>query len=190
MKGGMQRLEVGRVSRAESYFYVDVLRKSADITVGYSIQWTTLGSLAMIWVAVYFCIYKGVESAGIVVYLTVPLPVLILFILVLRGITLDDAIVGLRAFITPDFSVLWDVTIWQTAVSQIFFSISAAMGIMTSYASHNPKTQNVVQVRLCSRFAHFFAHCFAHVLLTGRQLVLLDDRRRCGLLRARLHGRL
>ena len=119
---GMHRLEIGRASPAESYFYGTVLGKSADITVGYSIQVSTLFSLALIWVGVYFCIFKGVESAGLVVYLTVPLPVVILFILVLRGVTLDDAAIGLRAFITPDFTVLWDPTIWQTAVSQIFFS--------------------------------------------------------------------
>lgn len=143
-RSGMRRLEVGKVSPAETYFYDVVLRKSADITTGYSVQLSTLFSLALIWVCVYFCIFKGVESAGLVVYLTVPLPVLILFILVFRGITLDDAAIGLRAFITPNFDVLWDPTIWQTAVSQIFFSISAAMGIMTSYASHNPKNQDVV----------------------------------------------
>lgn len=153
---GMHRLDIGRTSPAESYFYDTVLRKSADITVGYSIQFTTLFALALIWVGVYFCIYKGVESAGLVVYLTVPLPVLILFILVLRGITLDDAIIGLRAFITPDFSVLWDPTIWQTAVSQIFFSISAAMGIMTSYASHNPKHQDVVSDAIIICLANSF----------------------------------
>ena len=79
------------------------------------------------------------------VWLTVPIPVLILFILVIRGVTLPGAGVGLTMMWTPDFGRLTDPDIWQTAVSQIFFSISAAMGIMPSYASYNPKTQDVVQ---------------------------------------------
>ena len=160
---GMRRMDIGRTSPAESYFYDTVLQKSADITVGYSIQFGTLFSLALIWIGVYFCIFKGVESAGLVVYLTVPLPVLILFILVARGVTLDDAIIGLRAFITPDFSVLWDPAIWQTAVSQIFFSISAAMGIMTSYASHNPKHQDVVMDAVIICLANSFFSMVAGV---------------------------
>ena len=50
-----------------------------------------LFSLALVWLAIYCCIYKGVESAGCVVYLTVPLPVLILFILTLSLGSIQEA---------------------------------------------------------------------------------------------------
>lgn len=52
------------------------------------------------------------KSAGVVVYMTVPLPVAILFVLVIRGVTLNGAGTGIAMMLTPDLTVLGDPDIW------------------------------------------------------------------------------
>lgn len=66
------------------------------------------------------------------------LPVLILFVFLIRGCTLEGSSDGIKAYIGEwDMSVLRDQgDSWSEAVSQIFFSLSVTFGIMTAYGSH------------------------------------------------------
>ena len=74
---------------AESYFNNEMLHKSSSITHLGNVQGDILLALAVVWVAVYFCIARGVWSTEKVVWLTVPLPCVLMGVLLLRGITLD-----------------------------------------------------------------------------------------------------
>jgi SNF family Na+-dependent transporter len=74
---------------AESYFNKEVLHKSSRITRLGNVQGDILLALVVVWVAVYFCIARGVGSTEKVVWLTVPLPCVLMFVLLLRCITLD-----------------------------------------------------------------------------------------------------
>lgn len=74
---------------AETYFDTEVLRKSNSITNLGDVQGDILLSLAAVWVGVYFCIARGIWSTERVVWLTVPLPCLLMLVLLLRGATLD-----------------------------------------------------------------------------------------------------
>ena len=74
---------------AESYFNNEMLNKSSGITHLGNVQGDILLSLVVVWVAVYFCIARGVWSTEKVVWLTVPLPCLFMCMLLLRGITLE-----------------------------------------------------------------------------------------------------
>jgi len=60
---------------------------------------------------------------------TVPLPMLLLVILLIRGLTLPVAMDGIRFYLTPDFSRLTDIRIWLCAYGQIFFSLSSYGGL-------------------------------------------------------------
>jgi len=58
------------------------------------------------------CVRKGVKSVGKVVAITMPLPIILLIALFIRGITLPGAIEGIWYYINPDFTVLFDTEIW------------------------------------------------------------------------------
>ena len=51
------------------------------------------------WVIVYFCMWKGVNSSSYVVWVTVPLPVLFIFFMVVNNLTLPGASDGVRMYI-------------------------------------------------------------------------------------------
>ncbi len=74
---------------------------------------------------------------------TVPLPIILLIVLLIRAFTLDGAMTGIAAYLTPNFNALFDSEVWIAAFSQIFFSLSIALGIMIAYSSYNRKDSDI-----------------------------------------------
>ena len=69
------------------------------------------------------------KSSSIVVWITVPLPVVLIVVLLIRGVTLDGAGRGIDVYLTgEDGSSMSDKLsnseIWTDAIGQIFFSLS------------------------------------------------------------------
>ena len=100
-----------------------------------SIRWNIVLPLAITWAAMYFCIFRGVRLVGKIVWLTVPLPWLMLLILAIRGLTLEGSMQGLAYYLDPVWSELAKPITWRYAFGQVFFSLSLAYGIMITYAS-------------------------------------------------------
>lgn len=110
--------------------------------------------LIIAWVAVYWTIKDGVKSVGKVVKWTVPLPIIMLGILVIRALTLPGAIDGLNYYLNPDFSKLGDPQVWVSAFGQIFFSLSVAFGVMIAYASYLPKKSDITNNAIITALAN------------------------------------
>lgn len=108
---------------------------------GFSIP--VLVGLVIAWAAIYWTIRDGVKSVGKVVKWTVPLPLIMLGILVIRGITLDGAINGLDYYLNPNFGKLLDPKVWAAAYGQVFFSLSLAFGVMIAYSSYLPEKSDI-----------------------------------------------
>jgi len=88
------------------------------------------------WVVMYLCIFRGVRLVGKIVWLTVPLPWLMLLVLTVRGLTLPGSMQGLAYYLNPTWSELAKATTWRFAFGQAFFSLSLAFGgVMITYAS-------------------------------------------------------
>lgn len=106
----------------------------------------TVGWCAFMWLAVYLCLFKGVGVTGRAVYFTMGLPIIMMFVLMGRALSLPNAIDGVRLYFAEwHGDKLANGQIWQAACGQIFFSIGVGFGYFTAYASYNSRFSNAVQ---------------------------------------------
>jgi NSS family neurotransmitter:Na+ symporter len=123
------------VENAKKFFNETYLGKIEGPALG-KIRWNIFWPLVVTWVVMYFCIFRGVKLVGKIVWLTVPLPWLMLLILTMRGLTLEGSITGLAYYLNPDWSELSKASTWRFAFGQAFFSLSLAFGgVMITYSS-------------------------------------------------------
>jgi len=145
---------LGWTANPETYFFGDFLQFSGSAFNLGSIQWPIFFALIAIWAINYTIIaggvQKGIEKAS---KIFMPLLAAMLLIIVFRGITLPGSIEGIKAFLTPDFSIIFDLGIWIDAYGQIFFTLSLGFGIMIAYSSYLPKKSDVIKNGVIAAFA-------------------------------------
>nr|XP_030688797.1 sodium-dependent noradrenaline transporter isoform X6 [Globicephala melas] len=105
-------------------------------------QWQLLLCLIVVVVVLFFSLWKGVKTSGKVVWITATLPYLVLFVLLVHGITLPGASNGINAYLHIDFYRLKEATVWIDAATQIFFSLGAGFGVLIAFASYNKFDNN------------------------------------------------
>lgn len=89
---------------------------------------------------VYRGVQKGIESTSKIL---MPTLFLILIFIIIYGLTLPNAIDGVKFYLLPNFSLLTGRTIY-TALGQAFFSLSLGMGALITYGSYISKKDNIV----------------------------------------------
>ncbi|MBW2038789.1 MAG: sodium-dependent transporter [Deltaproteobacteria bacterium] len=146
---------------AGGFFVTKVLQRTGGPAELGGIPMGILLGLLITWVVIYLIIYKGIGRVAKVVMATVPLPIILIAILVVRGITLPGAVDGLNFYLAPDFSKLLEPKVWLAAYGQIFFSLSLAMGIMIVYASYLPNDSDVTNNAFITSFANCGTSFFA-----------------------------
>lgn len=145
----------------EQFFLENVLQRSSGPgEIGAPIWYLVIG-MALTWLAIYLILRKGVRNVSKVVMVTVPLPMLLLAILLIRGLTLPGAVDGLRYYLTPDFSQLTSGKIWLRAYGQIFFSLSLASGVMIGYGSFLSRKAEITNSALITGLANCGTSFFA-----------------------------
>jgi len=130
-------------SRTAFYIFEDILgmvtleeyMKPSKFVIGNIVY------LFFTWAIVGSCIAFGVQWTGRMAHFTMGLPLVTLFFLLIRSVTLPGASDGISNYIGSwDWSVLASrPDVWSTAVSQIFFGLGITFGIMTAFGSRCEK---------------------------------------------------
>jgi NSS family neurotransmitter:Na+ symporter len=89
-------------------------------------------------------VHGGIERACDIL---MPTLVVTLVILMIRALTLDGAMEGLKFYLYPDFSKLTGHSV-LVAMGQAFFSLSLGMGAMLTYGSYLPAKENLTSATL------------------------------------------
>ena len=148
-------ITVAWAGHEKAFFFKKVLQISSDPATigGFSVP-VLIGSL-ITWITIYLIIFKGLGPIGKVAEVTVILPIILLAIIFVRGITLPGSIDGIIFYLQPDFSKLLNAGVWISAFGQIFFSLSLGMGVMIAYSSFIPPESDVNN----NSFITCFANC-------------------------------
>ncbi|MCK4422831.1 MAG: sodium-dependent transporter, partial [Candidatus Omnitrophica bacterium] len=141
-------------ANTKEFFFNDVLHVSAGPDKVGFISTEILFALVLVWILVYFSVWKGVKSVGKVVLVTMPLPIVLIIVLLIRGLTLPGALEGIIFYIKPDLRALLDFEVWSAAASQIFFTLSLAFGIMIAYASYQHHSSDIAKSAFITSFVN------------------------------------
>lgn len=158
---------LGWAEDAGTYFYEEVLQISSGPGQLGGFSTPVLIGLLITWIVIYFILRNGAESVGKVVLITVPLPVLLLGVLLIRAVTLPGAIEGINYFLEPNFSMLANPSVWIDAYSQVFFTLSLGFGIMIAYASYMPEDSDIINNALITVFANSGISFMAGIAVFG-----------------------
>ncbi|RTG91254.1 solute carrier family 6 (neurotransmitter transporter, serotonin) member 4, partial [Schistosoma bovis] len=82
------------------------------------------------------------------VWVTATMPYVILTILLIRGLTLEGSLTGIKYYLTPNFSSLLSTSVWSDAASQIFFSLGPGFGVLLALSSYNKFHNNCYRLVL------------------------------------------
>ncbi|KTG37754.1 hypothetical protein cypCar_00025623 [Cyprinus carpio] len=103
------------------FFYRETLNISSSIDENGGLHMGQALCLLLAWIIVYLFIVRGVKSTGMVVYFTATFPYVVLFIYLIRGVTLHGAWNGVKYMFTP----------------KIFFSLGLGFGSLIAFSSYN-----------------------------------------------------
>ncbi|KAL3880187.1 hypothetical protein ACJMK2_032450 [Sinanodonta woodiana] len=142
-----------------------VLQLSTGIGQPGTVKWDLALCLLLAWIVVYFCIWKGIKSSGKVVYFTATSPYILIIILLVRGVTLDGAVDGLKYYLLPDWSKVLDSQVWVDAATQIFFSYSISLGTLTALGSYNRFNHNCYRDSLLFAVVNSFTSLLAGTVI-------------------------
>ncbi|KAL6064333.1 hypothetical protein STEG23_016746 [Scotinomys teguina] len=101
------------------------------------LNWELTLCLLVCWMLVYFCVWKGVNSPGKIVYFTATFSYVVFIVLLVRGMLLPGALNSIIYYLKPDWSKLGSPQVWIDAGTQVFFSYAIDLWALTVLASYN-----------------------------------------------------
>lgn len=66
----------------------------------------------------------------------IPLLFIILLFLLAQAVSMPGAVNGIKFYLTPNYSKLYDPLVWTEAFGQAFYSLGVGLGIMLTYGSY------------------------------------------------------
>ena len=109
------------ITQAKDFFFNHYLNYHESFSLG-GLEIKVFIPVLITWLLMYFSIFKGVSLVGKIVWLTVPIPWIMLLILTVRGLTLHGSMQGLAYFLTPDWTEPAKPITWPYGFGHVFFS--------------------------------------------------------------------
>ncbi|XP_071480072.1 sodium-dependent dopamine transporter-like [Diadema antillarum] len=107
------------------------------------VVWQLALCLLAVYIICYFSLWKGIKGSGKVVWITATLPYMVLFCLLIRGVTLPGAGEGIKYYLIPKWELLRSPQVWVDAAAQICFSLGPGFGVLLAFASYNRFHNNI-----------------------------------------------
>lgn len=145
-----------------AFFFKTFLALSSSPAHIGAIRTPILFALMIVWSLNWFITFRGIQR-GIELANKIFMPLLFLLtaVLVCWAINLKGAGLGIKAYLTPDFSKLAHPKVWIDAYSQIFFTLSLGFGIMIAYASYLPERADLSKNAILTAFINCGYSLFA-----------------------------
>ncbi|XP_049600037.1 sodium-dependent neutral amino acid transporter B(0)AT2 isoform X1 [Syngnathus scovelli] len=153
-------------SSATSYFW---FRKALNITnsIEESGEFNSVmtGCLLAAWSIVSLAMIKGIKSSAKVMYFSSVFPYVVLFIFLIRGVTLDGAIEGITYMFYPRLEIWGSMQVWRQAATQVFFALGLGYGSVIAYSSYNPVQNNCHRDALMVSAINFMTSVLASLVV-------------------------
>ncbi|XP_043978931.1 sodium- and chloride-dependent neutral and basic amino acid transporter B(0+) isoform X1 [Gambusia affinis] len=132
-------------SPSEYYWDHVALQRSSGLEETGPVVWHLALCLLLSTLLACASLIKGIRSSGKVVYFTATFPYVVIFILLIRGVTLEGARDGIEFYIgsQSNLTKLSEAQVWKDAATQIFFSLSIGLGGLMALSSYNDFHNNV-----------------------------------------------
>lgn len=122
----------------------------ADFFVGFFTNPVTSSIFTVIFMAITLVIVMGGVRGGIEKFSVVAMPILVilLFVLIVKTLTLPGAFGGIEFMFKPRMDAFHDmgwIKVFSAAGGQMFFSISIGLGAMMTYSAYLDKKENLVK---------------------------------------------
>uniref|UniRef100_A0A672ID47 Transporter n=1 Tax=Salarias fasciatus TaxID=181472 RepID=A0A672ID47_SALFA len=157
------RVKVPSQSPSEQYWDLVVLQRSSGLEETGPVVWHLALCLLLSSAIVAAALIKGIKSSGKAVYFTATFPYVVIFILLIRGVTLEGAQDGIDYYIgsKSNMTKLSEAQVWKDAATQIFFSLCLAWGGVVTLCSYNNFHNNLFKDTLVITFTNCGTSVFA-----------------------------
>lgn len=167
-----------RASSSEEYWYnrvlnLKVVNGHVDTDVNSwskwgGMQWEILGCLALAWILICASLIKGVQSYGKVVYFTTLFPYVVLAAFLIYIGTKEGFVEGVKYYMVPrDWADMGQVSVWNAAAGQIFYSLGVAQGSQLLLSSYNGFKTNCHRDALLIGLGNSLTSLFAGFVVFG-----------------------
>lgn len=145
----------------DNFFTTTILNYVEGFNGLLSVSIYVLVALCIIWFSVWFISHTDINSGlAKTNKILIPLLFVIMIFIVFYGLSLPGAMIGVKSFITPDWSRILDKNIWLAAFGQIFFSLNLGLTIVIAYASYIPDDVDIPKSALTVAFTNCLFEVF------------------------------
>lgn len=126
----------------QEYWEQRVLNISSGLEDVGSVRSELALCLLLAWTIVFLVTWRGIHQSGKIIWCTALFPYVILLVLLVRGVTLPGASMGLLFYVTPQWEKLLDPHVWIAAGTQVFYTFGIGFGSVIALGSYNKFNHN------------------------------------------------